>query len=381
MIIYGLTINNGGLLRVTESMFDIFDYLDEDFPLRIVYFSEKKVEKLNEELFIHQPWNQKDPDQLSDDGVEKIVKNIKRNLKDYTISRIIFESSTYRYWKNFDCKKTLDIHILEKPLYQTLISNPRAALLDQVTPDSIYTLLVRMGLVSMKREVEALTSSDHLISNSKTTSRDLNSYYANIIEGKRIDLIPVTTEVSKLGDFQILSDTYQKNPKLIYFGRFHPQKGIHFLLETNWKPMTLSIKGFEESLVSNKSLKKIEEQGIRFINWTSEATEIARDLSKQDFVIFPSLYEPFGLALSESLKLGKICIAHDNKSGHNEQITNGINGYLIDFNSKDFKSEIYKITQKPKEELMQVSLNAKNGSFSTYQERLAAFAKMLKEIL
>jgi len=105
MIIYGLTINNGGLLRVTESMFDIFDYLDEDFPLRIVYFSEKKVEKLNEELFIHQPWNQKDPDQLSDDGVEKIVKNIKRNLKDYTISRIIFESSTYRYWKNFDCKK------------------------------------------------------------------------------------------------------------------------------------------------------------------------------------------------------------------------------------------------------------------------------------
>lgn len=380
MIIYGLTINNGGLLRVTESMLKIFDYLEKDFPLRIVYFAQEKIESLDENLFIFQPWNQNDPDQLTDNGVAKIVNGIKDKLKHFEIDRVIYESSMYRYWKHFDCKQSIDIHILERPLHKELIRHPQAAILDKITPDSIYSLLVRMGLVSMKRETEAFEKADHLIANSQTTIKDLNTLYKNEVSSKKIDFVPVCTTVNEIKDFSILTENYQREPSYIYFGRFHPQKGIHFLLTNEWENSRLSIKGFDTSLIEHDLFSNYTEKGIHFLEWTSGTKEIAQDLSKHDFVLFPSIYEPFGLALTESLMLGKICIANDNNSGHNEQIRHGENGFLINFN-ENLNEQLDEIKNMDRDELLKISENAKKGPFYTEDERLKAFARMLEGLI
>jgi len=45
-------------------------------------------------------------------------------------------------------------------------------------------------------------------------------------------------------------------------------------------------------------------------------------------MVFPSLYESYGLSLNEGLATAKICVA-SGVGGHNEQIKNNKNGILV----------------------------------------------------
>lgn len=379
MIIYSMTINKGGLRRVTESMFKIFDYLQNDIEFKIMYFSDSKIEGLDPEKFIFQKLEEGNPDLLTDEGMKFISSQIAEKLKPFNVKRIIFESSVYRYWKDFPAKISLDIHILERPLHQALTKNPEAVLIDDVSPDPFYKLLVQMSLVSMKLESIAFNKADHIISNSITTNNDLSKYYTKEVQSKRIDYIPVTTTAKNNSKNFITSD-YSINPKFYYFGRFHPQKGLHFLFKEDWNWGKLTIKGFDAKLIKTEKCTNLLKKNIHFLPWSNEQDDLISELAQFDFILFPSIYEPYGLALTEALMLGKICICHDNQSGHNEQVEHMRNGFIIDMKKSDWIDRIKEITQIDRDVLETISMNAKNEVRHTNEFRLSQFAKMIKDL-
>ncbi len=382
MIIYSLTINRGGLLRVTESMLDVFKHLDEDFPLRIVYFHNRPLVDLDEKKFIFQKWDEGDSEQLTDQGIEEIASQLRTKLSRYKVQRIIFESSMARYWKQFETKFSLDVHILERPLYRMLRENPGLSLIDEISPDPIVKLLTNLGFVGLKQEASIFRRADHFISNSKTTTRDLHRHYADEIIGKRIDLVPVTSQILAPTNFNPLESDYKESPSFLYFGRFHPQKGLHFLFGRSWEGQGLTIKGFDDALVRSDKFKMLKGKNIHFENWSFSGSDVAHSLSRHHFVIFSSLYEPFGLALSEALSLGKICIAHDNDSGHNEQIVSGVNGYLVDMNDGPaFDRLISDLREMDRPQLDEISKAAAESVKLRHSDRLLTFVKMLKDIV
>lgn len=382
MIIYSLTINRGGLLRVTESMFRIFEYLEEDFPLRVVYFHNRPLPGLDQKKFIFQQWNEGDSNELTEAGIAKITSELREKLKHYRVQRIIFESSMGRYWKSFESKISLDVHILERPLFQMLRDNPGLSLIDEISPDPIVRLLTNLGFVGLKLEAAIFNRADHFISNSKTTSRDLERHYAPEISGKRIDLVPVTSHLASPEGFVSIPEGYDVDPSFLYFGRFHPQKGLHFLFGRTWEGRGLTIKGFDDQLVRSDRFLKLKEKNIEFENWTFNGSAVAESLGRHHFIVFPSLYEPFGLALTEALSLGKICIAHDNDSGHNEQIQHGVNGFLVNMNDQTgFSQLISEVRAMKKSDLDKISVAAKESVRLRHSDRLWTFAIMLKEIV
>lgn len=381
MIIYSLTLNKGGLRRVTESMLDIFEYLPEDFPLKIVYFANSPIEGLDPDKYIYQFYEDGNPDLLTDEGMKRVHNELENKLKNIKVERVIFEASIYRFWKRFDFKFSIDVHILERPLYQSLIKNPQSKRIDDISPDPFYSLLVRMGLVSMKLEAEAFSRSDHLIANSKTTMKDLHNFYDKEIENKRVDFVPVTTELTNNSTESFISLKYKEEPSYLYYGRFHPQKGLHFLFNQDWNFGKLTIKGFDEKLFESDRLKKLTDRNIHFSPWESNKSSLEKLIEESDFIIFPSIYEPYGLALTECLMLGKICICHDNGSGHNEQIDHGKNGFLIDFNKENWIDEVKSISKLDIAKLKKISESAKVSIRYNKEQRRDAFINMLKSII
>ena len=121
-------------------------------------------------------------------------------------------------------------------------------------------------------------------------------------------------------------------------------------------------------------------KNIHFLPWSNEQDDLISELAQFDFILCPSIYEPYGLALTEALMLGKICICHDNQSGHNEQVEHMRNGFIIDMKKSDWVDRIKEITQIDRDVLETISMNAKNQVRHTNEFRLSQFAKMIKDL-
>ncbi|MFY7994105.1 MAG: glycosyltransferase family 4 protein [Bacteriovoracaceae bacterium] len=367
MIIYSLGSNQGGMLRVVESLSQVFDHLPDDFPLRIFVFAKEMPPGLNDKRFVWMPL-----DFNSQMKWEVVLAELKQRIKEYLgdtqVSWVMGDFMTLSFFEDIETKIAYDVHFLGRPFYKALAESKNAISLDQFHRNNFVLGLHLNHFPFLRKEFELMKKASCFIANSKSSENHLRANYRDVTAGKEINYIPVSSQL----DNEITEiEKNKKATRVLYFhGRFHPQKGIHFLFSQDWNDLPLTIRGFEDALLTPDRVLWLKEKGISAVPWTSQSSVIRDELMDHQAVLFPSIYEPWGLSLQEALALGRICIAHPCQGGHEEQIVDGENGFLVDFSSPDLKKRIKEIINLPQAELSRISNNAQSSSYLGHEERI-----------
>lgn len=374
MIIYSCFSNIGGMKRVSEGL--VRQRLGDD--VFYVIFAPDKPENLPENSHWIQ-WKNK-PGNYNPDVVRNVRTQIDQQVQNRKISFIVGDCLTLIYFEHLNRPLVYDVHNLSLPLTNAIQDNPGLFEIDFYTKLPVNKGLTLEQLKFSRFEFTYIQKSSAFLCNSKNTERYLKQYYPGAVFGKSIYHIPLVSD-----EPISIQDEKEKKIPFYAFGRWHPQKGYHHLLSQNWDIHNLTIRGIEGNLFSEEGVMSLKNKGILLREWTEDRNLLLSELSQSEIILFPSIYEPYGLALTEALRSGCLCVAHKNNSGHEEQINNGENGFLLDMGSSEFQRELYKILALPEGEKQRIRENAKNAKFVTLSERekalRSAFLNILSEVV
>jgi glycosyltransferase involved in cell wall biosynthesis len=170
---------------------------------------------------------------------------------------------------------------------------------------------------------------DEIISPSKFLAEKLNHLYK-----KEIHIIPNFVELN-------ISSINKKEDFLLYFGRVSKEKGIIDILsffEKNRIVLKIIGNGTEVNNI-------IESESIEYLG-PKYGNELFEYIQRAKFVIQPSKwYENCPMTIIESFACSTPVIGSKH-SGFLELIDDGINGFLIDFQTKGFEKNLLKSINK-----------------------------------
>lgn len=225
---------------------------------------------------------------------------------------------------------------------------------------------------------QELKLADHILVASSFTARTLKDYPGEL---KNISVIPYGFPES----FSIRS--YDKNLeskklKLLFVGGLSQRKGISYLFEAAEKLqkfVELTIIGrkpIEDCHILNKSLTKH--------TWIPSLPhdKILEQMRCHDILVFPSLFEGFGLVITEAMSQGTPVITTERTAGK-DLIKHGENGWLINSGSTDDLIKVLEdILTKPViiEDIGKKALEtAKNRPWSVYSAEIAEKVRSIVE--
>lgn len=177
----------------------------------------------------------------------------------------------------------------------------------------------------LERKDQELKLSDHIFVASSITAESLKEFPGNLAP---IEVIPYGfPPVNETRDFRL---SPSKNPlKLLFVGRLTQLKGISYLfkaVENLRDRVSLTVVGskpVDDCKLLNKALTK-----YRWI--PSLAHNEILDLMKiHDVLVFPSLFEGFGLVITEAMSQGTPVITTNRTAGF-DLINHGVNGWIVD---------------------------------------------------
>ncbi|MEM5875172.1 MAG: glycosyltransferase family 4 protein [Candidatus Aenigmatarchaeota archaeon] len=174
---------------------------------------------------------------------------------------------------------------------------------------------------------------------------------------------------------------------VLFIGRIHPTKGLHFLVNTFLKyfcknNVKLFIAGpIEDTNYYNKKIfSNIGE--IKNIFYIGEIFgEEKRALYEiSDIVVVPSIYESFGIVILEAFARGKPVIAVDS-DGPRYLIENGKNGFLIKFGDEKSLKNYINILRTDKKLYKKIAENNfKKAKKFTWDKIVKKIIKIYEEV-
>ena len=180
-----------------------------------------------------------------------------------------------------------------------------------------------------------------------------SSFTAKTLKDFPGDLSPI--EVISYGFPEVIKNRIYQNTtnnrqlKLLFVGSLSQRKGIANLFE--------AVKGLEQHVELTVVGKKVSEDCKALDNelakhrWipTLSHYEVLELMQQHDVLVFPSLFEGFGLVISEAMAVGTPVITTDRTAGP-DLIQDGENGWLIEAGSTDaLKTAIENILQHPQQ--------------------------------
>ncbi len=162
--------------------------------------------------------------------------------------------------------------------------------------------------------------------------------------------------------------------RIFYFGTLSHAKGTDRLIDTynqlalELPSIELVIAGKTKAYYQNEVYPKLNKEAqskIVFLGFLTK-DEIAKEIDKSTYLLYPSRLENFSVALLEGMSRGRICFAW-NIPSFNEIIKDGENGFVID-HSKQVLDCITKL-ETEKAERFQVSENAYNLIQESYSKK------------
>lgn len=255
----------------------------------------------------------------------EVVYDISEVIEQYKVDTILkpdylIEEYLRAVRVNHPVREIMFVHMLWRGLFNTIMQMPN--FLD----GGLYR-----GSEEYAKKVHwegiALNHSHEIICNSQFTYSDLQRYYR--IMGRKVHCLP-------LG---IFLDDYKYQPslenrKVCYFGRLDSQKGMHWIFRDFvdrkewWQKNPLIVLG-EGAYESN--ICRAMREGLVDFHWAVPKNEMREILSTVKYCVFPSVYEPYCLALNEALAMGKVCLVSSTGGGMLEQVEDGKNGFVVDF--------------------------------------------------
>lgn len=344
--IFSIILNKGGMSDVAKAYLDYFEqprdaYLFVFYDMRIFYPPEKEGV-----IFFNDPnlYNFSKSEQL-----EKLSACVAQKVQEIGGKQVVCDFHTFRYFKGLPVEIIADVHYLIK--YANCIARPQHALYQEDIPLRFQLRFSREEALKGKLEQEMLKSSLKIIANSNYTKSLLESYYK--IESDKITTVPVG---DVLDSPQVKINLENTSRSILYHGRFNIHKRVDYLIDLGQKiENELILCGATEST-------KIKAEALSGSKTSVELwqTDINKKIQQSLFHIFPSHYEPWGLALTKSMQAGGICIANERGKGHCEQIDHGDNGFLIDFSKEDWVRNVEAILNLNESEISRISQAAMN---------------------
>lgn len=196
----------------------------------------------------------------------------------------------------------------------------------------------------LSRKDEELKLADRIFVASTFTANTLKDYPGSLapVEVIPYGFPPVTDEIRTYTDFKI------KQPlKLLFVGSLSQRKGVADLFE--------AVKGYGErvslTLVGSKTTDNCHalDNALALHRWIPSLPhhEVLKLMRESDVLVFPSLFEGFGLVITEAMSQGTPVITTNRTAGP-DLIENGKNGWLIEAGSTvALRDAIDNILQNP----------------------------------
>jgi glycosyltransferase involved in cell wall biosynthesis len=179
----------------------------------------------------------------------------------------------------------------------------------------------------LMRKDEEIRLADHIFVASSFTARSLKEYPGNL---PPVSLIPLAfPPVNREKQYD---SNYNKPLKLLFVGGLSQRKGIANVFEAV-KPLK---KHVALTVVGQKAVKDCAalNKALSEHTWIPSLphAEILKLMQQHDVLLFPSLFEGFGLVITEAMSQGTPVITTDRTAGP-DLFNHGENGWLIEAGS------------------------------------------------
>jgi starch synthase len=166
--------------------------------------------------------------------------------------------------------------------------------------------------------------------------------------------------------------------KLLFAGSLGQRKGLSYLLEA----VTLLKTPVELTLLGRKTANKCRplETATRKHRWipTLHHAGMLREMHEHDLLVFPSLFEGFGLVVLEAMAQGTPVITTEHTCGP-DVIDNETDGFIVPIRSAEAIAEKIELLNADRERLMSMKDAARRKAeahpWKTYRERLLMMAQ------
>ncbi len=178
---------------------------------------------------------------------------------------------------------------------------------------------------------------DHIINQCQAMRDDLVAVFPHLANKTSVIYNPVAKHVESYAKTHDLTQI-EKQDYLLCVGRLEKQKAFHYAIESfariaqEFPTLRLKIVGqgsLEQELKHYAQQVSIADR----VDFEGFQSEIISYYLHAKATVLTSLYEGFPNVLIESITLGTPVIAFDCPSGPNEIIQEGVNGYLVEFQS------------------------------------------------
>lgn len=220
---------------------------------------------------------------------------------------------------------------------------------------------------------EELKLASHVIVASSFTKNSLK-YYPN--ELNNIEVIPYGFPI--VNDNLILAKKTNKPLKILFVGGLTQRKGIAEVFEV----ANHFSKHIKLTVIGNKTSNVCEEldKNLSKYHWIPSLPhhEILEQMRMHDVLLFPSVFEGFGMVISEAMSQGTPVITTFNTAGK-DFIDHGENGWLVEPGNLNAIVQIIENIIDRLEQLDHISQNAKltamQRPWSKYASEIAEFTK------
>lgn len=232
---------------------------------------------------------------------------------------------TFRYAKKKGMKCFFDLPIVHWRCYQSLLTdeakkNPEWAETLGVFGDSKEKLM---------RKDEELQLADCVFVASSFTKESILKYYPYELSSP-IKVIPYG--FPNVYEERTYDDNTHRKLKFLFVGRLSQSKGLSYMFEAIdhfSDEIELTIVGYNSypnCIILQEYLKKHKYVG------TLTHDNVLKEMRNADVLIFPSLFEGFGMVVTEAMSQGTPVIA-SNRTCAIDFIRNGENGWLVEAGS------------------------------------------------
>jgi glycosyltransferase involved in cell wall biosynthesis len=221
----------------------------------------------------------------------------------------------------------------------------------------------------LARKDEELALADTIFVASTFTKKTLEDY-----PGKLSEIRVIPYGFPEVTSDKIYAPLINRKLKVLFVGGLSQRKGLSYLFE--------SVEGLEAEI----SLTVVGKKSVGNCNALNEAlakhiwipsmphNEILECMQSHDILLFPSLFEGFGLVITEAMSQGTPVITTDRTAGP-DLISHGVDGWLIEAASSNaIKEVLLSVIEKP-ELLNQIGLAAQKKAqtrpWSVYSQEMA----------
>ncbi|KOP39980.1 glycosyl transferase family 1 [Flavobacterium sp. WLB] len=235
------------------------------------------------------------------------------------------------------------------------------------------------SLGKLSKKDEELALADVIFVASSFTKKTLENYKGNLPE---IKVIPYGfPAVTRKKYYEPLLD---RKLKILFIGGLSQRKGISYLFDAVEK-MEDKV---ELTIVGHKAISNCEALNLALEkhNWIPSLShdEVLECMYEHDVFVFPSLFEGFGLVITEAMSQG-IPVITTNRTAGPDLIEHGKDGWIVPAgSSKAIKEVIIQILEKP-EILEQFGFAAQNKAqtrpWSVYGKEMSDALSSLKDFV